>query len=75
MGLIFIWDPRFYCNMEGRGLYSARRSSLFQQPLAVISVFFIDMPQNPLQKNYQFLPDKEAEAGKALCVGHQADNW
>lgn len=40
---------------------------------AVISVFFIDRPQNTLQKKYHSLPDKEAGAGKVLCLGHQAD--
>ena len=75
MDLIFIWDPRCYHSAERRGLYSAGRSPLSQQPLAVISVFFIDRPQNTLQKKYQSLPDKEAEAGKVLCLGHQADQW
>lgn len=71
MDLIFICDPRRYCNTERRGLYSAGRSPLSQQPLAVISVFFIDRPQNTLQKKYQSLPDKKAEAGKVLCLGHR----
>jgi len=57
---------------ERRGLYSAGRLTVSQQHLAVISVVFIDRPQNTLQKKYQSLPDKEAVAGKVLCLGHQA---
>lgn len=74
MGLIFIWDPRYYCSTEGRGLYLAG-DHLFSSNPWLLAVFFIDRPQNPLQKNYQSLPDKEAEAEKALCLGHQADKW
>lgn len=64
---------RCYHNTERRGLYSAGRLPLSQQPLAVISVCFIDRPQTTSRKKYQSLPDKEAEAGKVPYLGHQAD--
>lgn len=51
----------------------SRDGTSFPATPAVISVFFIDRPQNTLQKKYHCLPDKEAGAGKVLCLGHQAD--
>lgn len=73
MGLIFFWDLRCCHSMGRRGLCWAGMAPLSQQAPAIISVFFIDRPQNTLQKKYHSLPDKEVGAGKVLCLGHQAD--
>lgn len=70
---IFFWDLKCYHSMGRRGLCWAGMVPFSQQAPAVISVFFIDRPQNTLQKKYHSLPDKEAGAGKVLCLGHQAD--
>lgn len=73
MGLIFFWDLRCCHSIGRRGLCWAGMAPLSQQAPAAISVFFIDRPQNTLQKKYHSLPDKEAGAGKMLCLGHRAD--
>lgn len=67
-GLILIWDPSCYRSTDG----AEPGDHLFPNSPRPLSACFIDRPQSTSQKKYRSLSDKEAEAGKVICLGHRA---